>query len=334
MTFIWPSMLLLLIVVPLLVVVYIRMQQRRQRLIASYSSSGLVSNATSKRSPGIRRHIPPLIFLCALTLLIFSLARPQMIVSLPRLEGTVVLAFDVSGSMVADDLKPTRMDAAKAAAKSFVDQQPPNVPIGIVAFSDSGIAVQVPTTDRDEVLAAINRLSPQRSTALASGMLAAINTLLTGSKTSFYSNRTPTPSPSPTPMPKGTYGSGVIVLLTDGENNQQPDPLSIAQVASDRGIRIYTVGIGSPTGTNLKVDGFTIHTQLEEAVLEAIASSTGGTYYNAQSTDQLRSIYGNLNPQLVVKAEKQEVTYLLAGMSIVLLLVGSTFSLWWLSRLP
>jgi Ca-activated chloride channel family protein len=333
MAFIWPSMLLFLLVAPLLVVLYVRLQQRRQRLLASYGSSGLLRGVT-KRPDGIRRHLPPLIFLLALTLLIFSLARPQMVVSLPRVEGTVILAFDVSGSMVADDLKPTRMDAAKDAAQKFVEQQPPSVPIGIVAFSDSGLSVQIPTTDKDEVIAAIQRLSPQRSTALANGIFAAINTLLTAKQPRYYSNRTPTPMPTPTPVPAGTYGSGVIVLLTDGENNQQPDPLNAAKLASDRGIRIYTVGIGSPAGTNLKIDGFTIHTQLEDAILKEIAKRTGGTYYNAQSTDELRSIYNNLNPQLVIKPEKQEITYLLAGISIVLLLVGGGFSLAWYSRLP
>ncbi len=333
MVFIWPPMLLFLVVMPLLIVLYVRLQLRRQRLLASYGNSGLLRGVTNK-STEIRRHIPPLFFLGALGLLLLSLARPQMVVSLPRLEGTVILAFDVSGSMVADDLKPTRMEAAKAAAKDFVEQQPPNVPIGVVSFSDSGIAVQIPTNDRDEVLAAIERLTPQRSTALANGIIAAINTLLTGKNTRYYTNRTPTPAPTPTPMPAGTYGSGVIVLLTDGENNQQPDPLTAAKTASDRGIRIYTVGIGSPAGTTVKVEGFNIRTRLEEAVLQEIAKRTGGTYYNAQSTDELRSIYGNLNPQLVVKPEKQEITYLLAGASIVLLLIGSVFSLLWFSRLP
>jgi Ca-activated chloride channel family protein len=332
MSFIWPSMLIFLIAAPLLVVLYLRLLQRRQRIITQYGSFGLLNSA--KQSPGFRRHVPPLIFLVALTLLILALSRPQTVVSLPRMEGTVILAFDVSGSMAADDLKPTRMEAAKVAAQDFVELQPPNVPIGVIAFSDGGLAVQIPTNDRDEVLAAIKRLTPQRSTGLGNGIIAAINTLLTGTKTRYYTNITPTPTPSPTPMPAGVYTNAVIVLLTDGENNQQPDPLTVAKAAADRGIRIFTVGIGSPAGANVKIDGFTIHTQLDEAMLKQLAQNTGGTYFNAQSTDELRSIYGKLDTQLIVKPQKQEITYLLAGASILLLLIGSMFSLLWFSRLP
>jgi Ca-activated chloride channel homolog len=333
MSFIWSPMLLFLIVPPLLVLVYLRLQMQRRRALANYGSFGLSSNAAG-RTATLRRHIPPLIFLGGLVILMVALARPQTTVNLPRMEGTVILAFDVSGSMVADDLKPTRMEAAKAAAQDFVDAQPSGVLIGVVSFSDSGIAIQIPTDDRDEVLAAISRLAPQRSTALGGGINAAITTLLTGNKTRFYSNRTPTPAPSPTPVPAGTYSSGVIVLLTDGENNQRPDPLAAAQLAKDRGIRIHTVGIGSPAGTTLNIDGFNIHTQLEEGLLKEIAAYTDGTYYNAQSTDELRQIYGNLTPELVFRPERQEVTWLFAGASIVLLLIGGLFSLVWFGRLP
>jgi Ca-activated chloride channel family protein len=333
MTFIWPAMLIALIIVPVLVLVYVRLQQRRRRLVASYGSMGLFAGA-ARRPIGVRRHVPPLIFLAAIVLLALALARPQAIVSLPRMEGTVVLAFDVSGSMAADDLKPTRMEAAKTAAEDFLNQQPATIPIGVVAFSDNGLTVQAPTLDREKILATIKRLSPQRGTSLASGMLAAINVLQGSEKTRYYTNLTPTPTPSPTPVPAGVYMPGVIVLLTDGENNQQPDPMTVAKLAADRGIRIYTVGIGSPAGANLSVEGFTIHTQLDEPTLQALAAATGGTYFNAQSTDELRTIYGSISPQLVTKSEKQEITYLLAGISIVLLLIGSAFSLLWFGRVP
>lgn len=334
MSFIWPAMLVLLLLIPLFVALYFRLQRRRRQVVARFSSLGLSQGVQGRRLDA-RRHIPPAFFLLALTILIVALARPETVISLPRIEGTVILAFDVSGSMAADDLKPTRMEAAKAAARDFVQRQPPTVQIGVVAFSDGGFSVQALTNDQGSVLAAINRLTPQRGTSLANGILVSLNTIAAGTQaTHFYSNLTPTPSPSPTPVPKGTYTSGVIVLLTDGENNESPDPLAVAQAAADRGVRIYTVGIGSAAGTNLHINGFTVHTQLDEAMLRQISQITGGTYYNAENEQDLRSIYNNLNPQLVIKPEKAEVTSIFAGVSILVLLIGSICSLVWLSRLP
>ena len=176
MSFIWPAVLVLLLLVPLFVVLYLRIQRRRQGLAARYGTLGSVQEA-AQRPLGARRHIPPAFFLAGLTILLIALARPQMVVSLPRLEGTVILAFDVSGSMAADDLKPTRMEAAKAAAQAFVARQPPTVQIGVVSFSDSGFAVQAPTNEQETVLAAINRLRPERGTSLAHGILTALNTI-------------------------------------------------------------------------------------------------------------------------------------------------------------
>ena len=199
------------------------------------------------RQPGFRRHLPPALFLTGLTILVVSLARPQTVVNLPRIEGTVILAFDVSGSMAAEDLKPTRIEAAKAAARAFIDRQPSTVQIGVVAFSDGGFAVQPPTNEQADILAAIDRLTPQRGTSVGQGILASLNAIATdkGEGPLQYSNLAPTAVPSPTPVPKGTYTSAVIVLLSDGENNENPNPLAAALTAADRGVRIYTVGIGS-----------------------------------------------------------------------------------------
>jgi len=238
--------------------------------------------------------------------------------------------------MTADDLKPTRMEAAKTAATSFVQDQPATVAMGVVAFSDNGLSVQVPTKDQASVLAAINRLTPQRGTSLASGIMASLDAIAVaeGQAPRLYSNLTPTAAPSPTPVPAGMYTPAVIVLLTDGENNESPDPLAAAQTAADRGVRIYTVGIGSPQGTNLHINGFTVHTQLDEATLKQIAQLTGGTYFNAQSTQDLQKIYDNLDPQLIVKPETTEITSIFAGLAVVVLLVGGAFSLIWFSRIP
>lgn len=331
MSFIWPGTLGLLLLVPLLVALYVLQQQRRQASAARYAKLTLVQG-TLARGGGMRRHIPPAFFLLALTVLIIALARPQTVVSLPRQEGTVILAFDVSGSMAADDLKPSRMEAAKAAARAFVQRQPITVQLGVVAFSDSGIAVQAPTNDQDAVLATINRLAPQRGTSLGNGIRVSLNTItVSQGQVPRFSG---TPTPTPTPVPKGSYLPAVIVMLTDGENNMSPDPLAAAQMAAQQGVRIYTVGIGSPEGTTLHVNGFTVHTQLDEPMLRQIAQLTDGAYYNAENEQDLRAIYDNLDPQLVVKPEETEVTSILAGVGILVLMVGGTFSLLWFNRLP
>jgi Ca-activated chloride channel family protein len=343
MTFIWPVMLLLLLFVPLFVAIYLRLQRRRLRIAASFGSTSSLPRP-GRRTPaggrGLRRHFPAVFFLAGLTILILALARPQAVVNLPRVEGTVILAFDVSGSMAADDLQPTRMDAAKAAAREFVQRQPASVQVGVVAFSEGGLSVQAPTSEQEAILAAIDRLSPQRGTSLGQGILASLNTIFAsknlepGSPDPDDRGASSAPTPTPTPVPEGTYTSAVIVLLTDGENNAPPDPLAAAQAAADRGVRIHTIGIGSPAGTTLHVNGFTVHTQLNEAMLQQIALLTDGQYYNAATEAQLDSIYQNLTPELVVKPEYMEVTSLFAGASILILLIGGAFSLAWFSRLP
>ena len=335
MSFIWPGILFLLLLIPLLAAFYFLLQRRRQRIAASYGNLGFLQG-TAGQLPGARRHIPPLLFLLSLAILIVGLARPQTTVSLPHIEGTVILAFDVSGSMAANDLQPTRMDAAKVAAQDFVQNQPVGVQIGVVAFSDSGFSVQPPTNDHDAVLASINRLTPQRGTSLANGILTSLNTIasINAPAPLQYSNLTPMPTPSPIPMPQGTYAPAIIVLLTDGENTTSPDPLAAAQTAADQGVRIYTVGIGSAAGTILHVNGFTVHTQLDEAMLQQIAQISGGAYYNADNEQDLRNIYENLDPQLVIKPEKTEVTSIFAGAGIFALLFGGLLSLAWFSHIP
>lgn len=335
MTFIWPLLLISLIIIPIAVVFYLVLLRRRRQLTASYGKLGLFQNAISK-NPGFRRHIPPILFLVALTILLFGLARPQMMLRLPKIEGTVILAFDVSGSMAADDLKPTRMEAAKTAARDFIERMPRSVNIGVVAFSDNGFSVEVPTNDQDSILAAINRLKPQRGTSLAQGIAASLKILdaQKGDVSRQYSNITPLPTPSPTPVPQGTYTSASIILLSDGENNENPNPLDAAHDAADRGVRIYTVGIGSPAGTTLHINGFTVHTQLDEPTLQLISEITGGTYFNAENEQDLVKIYDTLDPKLELKAENTEMTSLFAGGSMLFLLTGALLSLLWFSRIP
>ncbi len=337
MTFIWPPMLLLLVLIPLGLLGYRALEERRRRRAADHGGLGL----TRPAGPGPaawRRRVPAILLLAGITIMTVAMARPQSTVDLPREEGTVILAFDVSGSMAADDLKPTRMDAAKAATEAFVQRQPSSVVVGVVAFSDAGIAVQAPTSDQASVLAAIARLTPQKGTSLGQGILASLNAIALAdagpNANNYYSNRSPAPTPSPTPVPAGTHAPAVIVLLTDGENNESPDPVAAAQTAADRGVRIYTVGIGSAAGTTLDLNGFKVHTQLNEPMLQQIAQLTDGSYYNAASTADLASIYDHLDTRLVVKPEAIEITSLFAGASVILLTVGGLFSLAWLGRLP
>jgi len=336
MSFIWSSLLYLLLIVPLLVLVYFRGQNRRRAFAARYGSLGAVKDA-AKDSLGNRRHAPVFVFLAGITVLIASVARPQATVSLPKLEGTVILTFDVSGSMAADDLKPTRMEAAKAAAREFVQKQPASVLIGVVAFSDGGISIQAPTNEKGKTLETIDRLVPRRGTSLGNGILVSLNTITVsaGDPPILNTNDLSAPSsPTPVPAPQGWYPSAVIVLLSDGENNQTPDPALTADLAADLGVRIYTIGVGSPEGATLEVEGFTVHSQLDEPLLQNISDTTGGVYYNAANEEDLLRIYRDLKPKLSIKSEKIEVTSIFAGAGFLLFLVAGALSLLWFGRVP
>jgi Ca-activated chloride channel homolog len=343
MFFQWPTMLWLLLLIPVLLILYILAQLRRQKYALRFASLSLVKDALA-RGPGFRRHIPPFLFLLALGVVIVALARPIAVVTLPRQEGIVILTFDVSGSMQADDLKPTRMEAAKTAARSFVEKEPAGVQIGVVAFSDNGSMVQTPTDDKTAVLSAINRLQPQRSTAIGKGLLSSIDAInaLADEETSGFAPRfqrgaippTPTPSPTPTPMPKGQYQPAIVVLLSDGENTANPPPLQVIQQLIDRGIRVYTVGLGTAAGTILKIEGMSVRVRLDETTLRAIADQTNGQYFNATTEKDLQTIYDNLATHFVMHSEKQEITAFLTAVAAVLSLFAGFLSLLWFNRLP
>jgi Ca-activated chloride channel family protein len=335
MKFIWPTLLLTLLCVPLLVLLYFRLQARRRKFATRYGSMGLIRDARGG-GMGLRRHLPALIFLAGISILLFSLARPQATVSVPKIEGTVILTFDVSGSMVANDLQPTRMEAAKAAAKQFVENQPTGISIGVVAFSDGGISVQAPTDNREETLATIERLVPRRGTSIGNGILVGLNTIaVDAGDPPILNNGSPSSTDPTVPQPpQGWYQSAVIVLLTDGENNQSPDPVMAADLAADLGVRVYTVGIGSAAGTTIEVEGFTVHTSLDEPMLQYISSTTGGAYYNAGDEEQLRKIYSDLEPKLSIKPEDMELTSIFAGLGMIIFLIGGMLSLLWFGHVP
>ena len=336
MSLAWPFALLLLLVIPLGALAYRRIGRRRAQRAGGL---GNPAGATTGHPSRLRTLVPGALFVLALVAMVVALARPQGTVALPIQQGTVILAFDVSGSMAATDLAPTRMAAAKAAATDFVEQQRPGIAIGIVAFSDSGVAVQAPSTDQAEVLAAIARLEPQKGTALGQGIAAALKAIAVaeaGPNVDYYTNASPAPAPTPTPAPvaPGSHGSAMIVLLTDGENNEQPDPLAVAQQAANLGIRIDAVGIGSTAGADLDLNGFHVHSQLDEALLRQIAATTGGEYFAADSAGQLKAVYDALDPRIVVQSQTMELTAVVAGASLVLVVVGAVASLVLLGRLP
>jgi Ca-activated chloride channel family protein len=333
MTFIWPQLLFLLLCAPLLVLLYARMQRRRRETAARFNALGFAPGGMT--GAGARRHIPAIAFLLGITVLLTSAARPQAPISLPRLEGTVILTFDVSGSMAADDMEPTRMEAAKAAARAFVEDQPASVLIGVVAFSDGGLSIQSPTNNKEETLATIDRLEPKRGTSLGNGILVSLNLIATShGAPSILQVGAETDAPTPLTQPQGWYTSSMIVLLSDGENNQNPDPLIGAELAADLGVRIYTIGVGSLTGDQIEVEGFTVHSQLDETMLRSISAETGGEYYFAADQEDLNRIYDDLKPQLTVRAEEMEVTAIFAGMGLAILMIGGLLSFLWFGHVP
>jgi Ca-activated chloride channel family protein len=330
MSFIWPALLFSLLLVPLLALLYFNLLQRRKKFAAQ---SGFGPMQTESGVKGVRRHYPALIFLFGITILLFSLSRPQATVSLPKYEGTVILVFDVSGSMAATDIEPTRMEAAKAIANKFVKDQPANIKIGVVAFSDGGLNVQAPDVNRETTLATIERLVPRRGTSLGNGMLVALNTIVVDAGDApIISTSELTTSNGELPKPQGWYPSAVVLLFSDGENNQNPDPLAVTDLAIDLGVRVYTVGVGSTEGTTIKVEGMNIHTALDETLLNQIASTSGGRYYFAGDETGLHKIYNDLKPTLSIRPEDLELTSLFAGLGILVFLLGGALSLLWFGR--
>ncbi|MDQ4078930.1 MAG: VWA domain-containing protein [Chloroflexota bacterium] len=329
MSFIWPMMLFSLLLVPLLVAAYVWLPKRRAQKTAALGTMGLLQTRSGQQL-GRRRHLPFVLFLLAITLLLVGFARPEMVVDLPRVEGTVILAFDVSNSMIADDLEPSRMEAAKSAARTFVENQPPTIQIGVVAFSNGGLVIQPPTNVAADVVAAIDRLSPQGGTSLGHGIFTSLNAIA-GERLALEEG---TLEGNVQSLDIGYFGSAVIVLLSDGENTAQPDPLDVAQLSAEAGVRIFPIGIGSPEGAVIEIDGFSVATALDEALLQEVASLTNGTYFYAEDEADLQEIYDTIDLQLTIKGDKMEITSIIAGISLLLLLMGSALSMLWFGRVP
>ena len=341
MSFALPKLLLLLFLVPVLVWGYVMLVRRRTRRSAALAAQGFVPTASTLRLRK-RRHIPYLFFFLGLTLLLVAVARPQSRVSIPKREGTVILAFDVSNSMRADDLKPTRIAAAKAAAVAFVQKQPSSIKLGVVAFSDGALITQQPTNDKQMVLAAIKRLSPQGGTSLGQGIFVSLNAiagkpLKIDPSTLAGGGENPDGSLDTTPDGKagssiGYYGSAAIVLLSDGENTSGPDPVQMAKLSSVAGVKIYPIGIGDPNGTVVDIDGFKVATALDEKLLNDVASNSDGTYFHAADAASLSKVYDSIELQWHSVRQNREVTGIVTGLSTILLVIGAALSLLWFGR--
>jgi Ca-activated chloride channel family protein len=328
MRFLWPKMLVLVVVgAPLLLVGYVALARQRARRVAALAAQGFVPTAATLRTRR-RRHVPFAFFLAAVTLLLAAFARPSASLSLPHREGTVILAFDVSSSMVATDLLPTRIDAAKAAARTFVARQPSSIKIGVVAFSDGGLVTQAPTDVKADVLAAIDRLKPQGGTSLGKGVFTALNAIA-GKPIELDDQAVAGNFDN---LDVGYFSSAAIVLLSDGENTSTPDPLEVAKLASAAGVRIYPIGIGSTDGTVVKIDGFSVATKLDEEMLTNIASVSDGAYFNATDEASLVKVYDKIDLKFTSEPRRTEITGLVAGVSTLLLFVGAGLSLAWFGR--
>lgn len=342
MQLLWPTSLWLLLAVPALLLWYVLAQRRRRRYALRYASLSLVKEALG-RGPGLRRHVPPALFLVGLAAMLFAAARPVAVIALPQQEGTVILAIDVSGSMRAEDLQPNRLEAAKAAAKTFVErQQDQTTRVGVVSFATDASIVQPPTTDRAATIDAIERLRPQRATAIGKAILASLEAIFEAQDDDAPATRspaprgapTPRPTPTPTPVPKGVFAPAMIVLLSDGQNNQFPPPLAVVDQAANRGIRVFTIGVGSVEGTILRIEGRAIRTRLDEDTLKKIAEVTDGEYFHASDENALKEIYEKLTRQVTLRFEKTEVTALFTVLGAGLALVAGMLSLAWFGRLP
>ena len=328
MSFIWPWVLLSLLALPVCVLVYLRLQ--RARSVSAFRLGALgVARGGAAALAGKRRHIPPVILLIGVALLALASARPQVTLPLPRMEGTVILAMDVSSSMAADDVEPTRMEAAKLVAKSLVAQRPDSAMTGVVAFGEGGLIVQPPTGDEEALYATIDRLVPQSGTSLGQGLVTALNLALPeqapGSEESAVAEET---------APRGAFAPAIIIMVTDGENTDPPDPMEMAQTAIEQGVRVHTVGIGTQQGTVIEVEGFNLFTQLNEPVLQGISLVAEGNYYRLEDMDDIPSVYEDLETEFVVESREVEVTSVVGGVSALLFLAGGALSLFWFGRVP
>ena len=342
MTFLWPTFLWSLLLLPLLVLLYLWLLRRRRRSTVRLASLGVAKAALGK-GPGWRRHVPPLLMLLAIGTLLVAMARPLAVITLPMAQRTIILAMDVSGSMRATDVQPSRIVAAQEAAKTFVNSLPREVRVGVVAFAGTAAVVQAPTTSREDIIAAIDRFQLQRATATGSGIILSLATIFpdAGIEISQATGQRNMPGPLDekkdkkeefTPVEPGSYTSAAIIMLTDGARTTGPDPLEAAKMAADRGVKVYTVGIGTVAGETIGFEGWSMRVRLDEAALKQVALLTQAEYFYAGTAQDLLKVYQSLSAKLVVEKKETEITAFFAAAGALLALLGAGLSVWWFGR--
>jgi Ca-activated chloride channel family protein len=345
MNFLWPQFLWLLLAIPLLVLLYLWLIRRKKKLALRFASLSIVREAMSA-GQSVRRHIPPLLFLLALTAMLLAAARPMAVVVLPSNQQTIILAMDVSGSMRAADVQPNRLVAAQEAAKSFLKELPRTVKVGIVAFAGSAQVAQLPTTNRDDLVTAIDSFQLQRATATGNAIVVSLATLFPDAgidisdfapksrQTGVAIDRAGKPPPKEfTPVAPGSYTSAAIIMLTDGQRTTGVDPLDAAKVAAERGVRVYTVGIGTVDGETIGFEGWSMRVRLDEETLKAIANKTNAEYFYAGTANDLKKVYNTLSSRLTVEKKETEISALFAMGAAALALLSAGLSLLWFNRI-
>jgi len=353
MRFLWPDVLWLLLLVPALVAAYVLLLRRRRKAAVRYASLTLVRDSIGA-GQRIRRHVPPALVLLGLVAAIVAAARPTATVTLPSQYMTIALAIDVSRSMQATDVEPNRLSAAQDAAKAFIRELPKNVRLGIVSFAGTAAVVQTPTENRDDMLAAIDRFQLQRATATGSGLLLALSMLFPDEafdlEAALFNPRFggaahPMPldqrkaadaakgaNAKREPVKPGSYTGGVVILLSDGRRTTGPDPLDIAKMAADRGVRVYTVGFGTKDGASIDFEGYSFYVRLDEETLKAIAKMTAGEYFHAGTAQDLHKVYETLNARIALETRETEISALFVAAAAALLALGALLSLLWFHR--
>jgi Ca-activated chloride channel family protein len=345
MTFLARELLWLLLLIPLLIGGYVALLRRRTRAV-TYSSTRIIREAITRRH-ALRRHVAPCLVLLALTALLLGMARPTSQVNLLAAQRTIVLVMDVSLSMAATDVRPSRLAAAQAAAKGFIRQQPSDVRMAVVAFAGTAELVQPPTANRRDLVDAIDRLRLEYHTAIGSGLIAALITLfpdaglergydIFGGATALMravsTKAAPAPALQRKAVPPGSHTSGAIVLLTDGSRTMGPDPLAAARTAADFGVRVYTVGFGGSERARVAVDGWSMEVGFDEPALKSIAEITRGAYFHADTAERLQDVYQDLSARFVVERRDVELGALFAAAAAVLALGAAVASFAWGSR--
>ena len=345
-TFMWPTLLWLLLALPLLVLVYIWLMRRKKKMALRFASLSIVREAMGT-GPSIRRHIPPFLFLLAVAAMLLAASRPFAVVVLPSQQETIMLAMDVSGSMRATDVAPSRIVAAQNAAKAFLAALPRDIKVGIVAFAGSAQVAQIPTLNREDLVSAIDRFQLQRATAIGNGIVLSLATLFPdagidlsamqfGQRQKGVSIDQPVAKDAKqpfVPVAPGSYTSAAIILLTDGQRTTGVDSMEAAKMAADRGVRVYTVGIGTVTGETIGFEGWSMRVKLDEETLKAIANKTQADYFYAGTAADLKKVYETLSSRLTMEKKETEISGLLALLAATLAIVSAGLSMLWFNRI-